>query len=897
MPGENKEIRLGLGVDEPAFRRVKTLLAEVTSEVGRLNQAMGKTGQNAIVGGGMGQRPVMGGGAPAPGASAVNRAAGQGMTGPMVKSIQDQQQALRVIASGSKDAMKAMADATKAALGDQRRELESFNRSIDALGKRYNELIKQAEDFRSKGMIDQAGVSDKMARGAMDAMGINARASAAGAANEKVLSDIQTTLEKAIHGPGGGGRRPPGSGGGGSDDPDKPKRQMSSWDMAMLGATIAKTVGHTIQQGGQVVQSAKGISDINAGGVLQTQTRVLHELARGDVRGLVELQRERAANGGAGSTWDQYGGRGAGTAMALGGIAGSVASVAANGVMMLAPGGALAKGATMVTAGDRLNSAGGVAGGIASAWGGIQNYRYGGVEAGEVGSFEQGVRNRRALNPLEQLTYDNLQGMAGARVAGAHALQGRHWQAAGLGMGYGLDFGQSVAIGEQMTRGYGIDSAFGAKGRSVNRLQVTPGHMRKFVQSGNDVLPQYSIMTPGNSAIMPNGDLRHQTGANSYVDFDKPSSMDVVKKTVGGSRGLTSMAMQLKRMGLADGGSIVGEMSQGVAGDRQKAPAEAWKQLEDVFARGFTKGVKDPVFAESMAKAVAQSTFGIGGAAGGAGNMAGMLASGLNGNSSMHDVQSAIRGFQGLDQTMAGNPYFNMVKTSAAIDSLGQNASGLGVRAIQQSSLRELLGGSEYLDDLGVTGQQRKGTLKTTFRDIFGSYASDANTPELAAAMRGNGDISKALNAGGPAAMKQAAALLTANLPDQFDYSSAKQAVSQIAGMDGLSDDRKNWTKGQKAEFDKFMKGHGDSAESVVATQMKVMFETLKKEMTPAFQQAITDAYKAVPQELAKLAEAKQDPMNPDFEAGKAYIINVSSVKKWPPDGRGPTSGGGVGPR
>ena len=799
----------------------------------------------------------------------------------MVKGLQDQQTALRVIASGSKDAMKAMADATKAALGVQKKELDTFNRSIDGLGKRYKDLIKQAEEFRSKGMINQANATQTLAGGVIGRIGIQASGSAGAASNERVLSDIQAMLEKALHGTGAADSKGPKPAAKGLDDP---KQQTSSgWSAALQAASIGKMVAGGLGSIGGVAQGTKGIGDANAAATMQTSTRVLHELARGDVRGLVELNRERKLQGGPGSVQDEYGGRVAPWLSAVGGVGGNVAGAVANAAVLAVPGGALAKGGMMMTAGNKVAAGGGFIDSVMGAGAGLMSIFNGGIPAAEARSREQGFMNRRALDPVGEMAYDNLVGMAGQRVAAAHELQGQHFRAAGIGMSTGQDFGQSVAAASSLNRKFGMA---GLMGKSTRRFSASATAAKRDAADQQAILEQSWSMPSGGQKERLRNDLAAARKAASKGD---PKDGTILE---AGEKGLLARTLQMKKAGFTDGmGDVMGNLMNTNSGNAQAG----YKQLEDALYKGFTKGLKDPVFAEALAKGASGQLYGAGGERG-AGAMAGsmdMLVNGTGGVFNSRTIANSQQGLMGLNN-MGNTSYNSLLKTQEGIRAMGPNANGMKVRGVQMSSLSDLLYGSNMLTDMGVKDEERMSTASNWMRDIAGTYAG-ANTPELNKMLGKGGDIFSSLGKTekGSDERKQLAQALYAANPEMFgnNYDAATSAVDMMAGIGGPA----QGGKGAKAAFEEMMKGHGDRGESVVNTQTKTMFAMLKKEGVKAFADALTEGFKSVDQALIESAKMRQNPNALNFEKGGQYMITISSMSRV--DGANPGTVAGKGGR
>jgi hypothetical protein len=659
-----------------------------------------------------------------------------------------------------------------------------------------------------------------------------------------------------------------------------------------------------------------------------TANRVLGDLSGGRLQSLVEVQNARRS--GVLGRYKDGEGPGSPSSNQLNAVQ-QVAGLGADGLaavagvlQMKSGGGAASGGGRPVSTTEGVSAGGNAAvAGFTKVGMDYESITHGGIQVANAANLEAGFANRRALDPMNNLTYSNMEAMASQRVSSGKALQGRHWEAAGKGMAGNLDFGQSTGMAEGFARQFGLTMAMGYAGDEDSAASGKRKRLRAQAKAARGMGDTASRKSAAFQKIAD--DLKGSDGsqwggsrsadevlmladkqakATAYADSvgvadQTADSLEAQARGVKGAHqgktlGLVDYAIQMQKMGMdaSAAGGMVGRFGESMQtrgeafNDKGKldAAGAGFKQWEAVFAKGIQSGLKEMRFFEEMGRAVSDSSFGTGGALGGAGERAGYMFAG--GPQNMHEFQAAEGAAAKTKDLYQNNPYYNMVQTSAAIDVMSRagNASGSALRALQQSSPEELLVGSPYLSDVGVSVEQSRKVLSLGNKRMLGSHHS-ANQPELDAVLAmGDDDYAAGLR-GSPEARRQARINMTGNLG--YDRDEAMMAVSSIASIGG---EVTNLTPAEQAFMDEQKKGKGgDLAGNVINTQMKVLFETLSRE-TGSFAEKLTTAAQNVT--LALQETKKQNPDSPDFEGGEMYLITVSESVKMgghtkPKGGRG----------
>lgn len=872
MSDGNKTIKLGVAFDDVGFRRFKSALREVTSEAAQAFQTLNRSSLAAVVGGNA--LPGQWGSGGFQQRSGVNSQVIQAtkanpLTGGMVQGLQQQQNALKIIASGSKEAMKAMVDATKNAIGDQKRELDSLSKTIDQLGRRYNELSKAASELRSKGVMDMANVKSNFATGVAQTMLQNAGALGAGQQTLESLEKTLSTLEKAITGAGGAGRPPPGSGGRGGGSSDDPPSKRSAYETAMTLSTGLKAAGHVVSGGAGMFQHWKTTEAVNRAATMGLPNQLLGEFMAGDFRSLLQLGKGSGAR-----ILDQYGGNKLAAAGMLGDVATGIGGGIANTALMFAGGGAgaLAKagsaGRNVVTATERINAGAGAAGGFLGALDAAHGLYSRGDLVAEMNTLQTGINAERAGDPLQERALDLLQATAPSRVRAAKALRGRHLGAWGIGGGYGLDMGESFGAAESLARRFGIDQTMGGGGTKGKLLKSVDHDLRILTLQEQNALAGYSIgAQAAGQGITPEAMQATQAFyAKEREAVEKRG--DVYSDGTRGKRSLLSMVLEAEQRGFSreGAGQIIGTLSQ------QGGQEQGWEKFKKAVAEGFSRGIKDSNFLEAIAQAAATAAVSPGGLNTGlASHVSSFISAGVDLNMGRHGVDAAIAGAQGGNNLFSQNPFFKTALMTAGLGAMGGASNGLGIRAIQQTPLVELAQSlrmtsdeqlSPHLRDSGVTLGQAQGAAKGALRTMFQTQLG--GDPAINEILRKHQDPVEAIRAMKDAKLLgRAGSALFAKQDGTFGSKDAADAFLRSVG--GLGE-------AEAKVAGNLPRQSGDAAaQGTVAAQQKVLQELLKKESEIMPQ--ILENVKSIDKIMEHLKTASEDFANPN--SGKTFLVKV----------------------
>jgi hypothetical protein len=871
MANGDKKIGIGLGVDEPSFRSalglftplIKTLDA-VGAAANRAFSAMsGGRGPfpGSMGGGGVLGRQTSGGGFGLPPQAS-------GLAGGLIQGLRQNQAAMTALASGSAQTMNAMRDLTKRALVDQRNELKLTGAELDKLAASYKEAQQAAERLR-RDAAARPGDAEADARAEL----ASRRAARFGGRFFDKLGEA-TDLKSSI------------------DDLERSRRQMG-WQGTVLSASmVAEGVAKGMQRfagaasaTSNLVATTMSAADVNSAATMMTGNRILGELARGDVRGLVQLHSPSAKR-----IFEQYGDPTRAQLGLLSEIASGLASA----------GTGAAQGAA---AGSRGGIGGGIFGGllgaipgVANAVGGIYKGTQGAIPGAQAGQVEAALLQERQFTPATQMAFDMMQQYAGIRVHGAKALQGRHFRALGIGSGYGLDFGQSVAQAEALLAATGdVGQVFGTRGgRAGGRQRMGAGAAAaaKAVGGGGSGMTatQMAAVDVGASMLGPKPTIRtdiassatgmlyatatavpeygHAAGPMSAADTAALNGFTGAKRGAGGIRGYQQLTNDFMMMGFSQEAAMgslanLGAAAQARGTGRLQAPEVAGKQLEEIFARGTQKAFDRDViskFSEAIGKTMAESAFGPGGATGGYSQRLEVLMAGLDKNSTLRDVRNAGAARQAIDDVFQENQYFNMIAVSAGIKALqGEpgGGSGLQLRVLQRATNAELLGGTPGMTAAGVTEQQRMTALRgrnDAFLAIAGLAAGGRKPGETEAAYRD----------------RQAAALGDFT-GESFDVN---QQVVRMLELErkGVFAPAPVLSEEERANLKK--KG-GDLASSVFRTQAEVIAEVFgfeKKQVAPLIKQMEKEG--GVKAGLEAFLKDKEMATG-QFTPGNEYVVQV----------------------
>jgi hypothetical protein len=831
MANGNKEIRFSAGLDQASFRQVdgafSSLIPKVKELARALQQMSGVGGNQVFFPGSMGGG---GGGFGRPSAPAAGLGAAAGLGGGIIQNLRSQQMALTAISSGSKDAMKAMVNVTKMALADQRRELSNAGKDIDDLAKRYNNMAREAARLRAAavgGDPEASARADLASRYEARTLGqLTQRLGEAGQ-QRATIADLERT-ERRLGGP-------------------------NAADVAMIAAGVAQGLSRIAGAGAGLATTVMRGADISTATTMMTGNRILGQMAQGDYSGLLQLYTPNAQR-----ILGRYG-----TGVPAGLQTGQRVLSAAGQTLQGAVTGAAVGGAVGGVPGAVV---GGVVGAVPGAINGADAL-YGAVDAGTIDAakaaqIEAALQLENQFSPGRTMAMQSLMAHAGTRIHGAKALQGRAFRAMGIGAGYGLDFGQSVSQAESILRATGnLEATFGVGAKFGQRAKPGTGGY-----SGYDVMQMQAFgqaIAAGAGASIFSPEKATEMFSTTFPK--KPVEMERVQ-TQKAQSGYMDYANRLMRMGFSQSAAIgsltgLGEaaiMSGGIQ-KGETAPSVAYRQLMEVFARGTEKGFQSEktlaLFSEAIAKGMNESAFGVGGAVGGFGQRLEAYTSGLGFNAlgreaTMRDVQNAAQAQGALNQLTQQNPYINMLQTASAMKALGPGGSGLAARALQMSSMSDLLGGNEFLTAAGVTSQQRMETLQNTAGGILSTYA------------RGGGQMS----------LEQKAAAITANTGYSMDVSRQMVAMLEFnkAGV---------FTKARELNPEEIKKmQYGDFAESLVGNQAKAILRFLGK----GGEEDIRELYRQVQKEggfekgLEKFMQ--NVPMaTGEFQPGNQYVVQVMS--------------------
>jgi hypothetical protein len=858
MANENKEIRLGLGLDEASFRRLPTLLTPIVSSFQAVtraaNEAFGAMGGRSGGGsqtffpGSMGS----GGGAfgrqqTSTGGLGLSPQASQSLGGSLVQNLRNQQTALTTIASGSKEAMKAMTDATKRALADQRTQLMATGLEIEKLAGKYNEAATAAAKLRkaatATGDVETEVRAEMASRHATRvATELSGRMGDA-AYQRATIADLQRNENLMT----GGGFR------------------QKALDVATVAAGVAQGLSRAAGAGAGLAATVRSAADVNSAATLMTGNRILGELGRGDYRGLMQLSTPNARR-----ILERYGTDGA-AILATGSKALGEASSAMQGGMQ----GGMA-GARGGVAGVATGATLGALPGVLNLMGTTYNTAKGGLDAVKATQVEAALQMERQFSAAREFSFDQMMAHAGTRVHGAKALQGNQFRALGIGMGHGLSFEQSVGQAESILR------ATGDVGATFNMPAI---------MGTRTVQPRLGVASvQGSYADMENAPHAFLDAKGRTVEkVVLPKTEKYVKEKARlGYMALTNRLMKMGFSESAAAGSLTGLGQAAVMGgtESREAPEVANRQIIDIFARGTEKGFTSDktlaLFSEAIAKGMSEAAVGAGGALGGYSDrlqtmFAGLGTNALGRETTMRDVQSALAGRQALDNLAQNNSYFQMQATSAALKALGGDVGGLELQTAAGSTLSDLLGGSEALDIAGVTAEQRREMLQERAGGIMGAVTSPGVAGKIEDRAKRIFEENLRKNPNSKYTMDQARAQAEIDVRglafaqhQGVGLDVGKQAAAQLSFMQaGVFTRAKEFSKDQIQAM-----SHSDFAASVFGVEGMALLKALKgeKEISKFFSETIKEG------NLDKTMDAllqNRTMATGEFAAGNQYVVQV----------------------
>lgn len=691
-------IKVQVVADENSARRAKTLISEVASEVRKLNAEMSGMTLGSRAAPGIG---LMGKAGPSSTGVMPRSAAGAPMGGvgqQLSQVVKNEANVLRVIAIGTRDAMRMMSDETKRALQTQKTEFANAARA--------------AQDYLEK------------VRGALGGSGTGAGISRWSAGSGRV-SPTDATFVGALPQDNRGRTTPPpldrGFGGGGSGGsgggptgatPSTPEARPST-DVALLSSVIARAVGQGLANGASTFQNMKGQELNFASATQQLPSRLMHGMLSGDPRDMWYLQHGKTLGGKSFSSelMKEYGGTTAANAGYLGSAISGVAD-SAIGIKSMIGGGR----GSVTTMGDRVGFGSGVvSGGVQAIGAGVSAY-HGGANVAETQKLMQGLDDERGANPLMEATFDNFQAEKHMRASASRKLMGQHQNARLSGAGYGYGFGESLAIAESLQSQAGMTGMWDSK-ELVRKGGMTQDSFKAGeVMWGGGGLGRKSLVIP--TATYSPDEYRTNTGLHTGTMQLAGAGID---RGVGGS--------SLSAMHMALGGTA-------------KTPGMALEGIQNAVARGTTQGFTDPRAQQELVSAMGAAA-------------SGSRLSGTEGLQSVAQYMSngaehiTVAGAQARGQVMqsantlyASNPFYQGIGVASARHQLGDGANPGAMLAMAGATTTDLVKGGQAFDDYGITKSQRLGS----FRDrISGIVKGNASTdPEVMAALKNNGgDVSK----------------------------------------------------------------------------------------------------------------------------------------------------------
>jgi hypothetical protein len=564
-------------------------------------------------------------------------------------------------------------------------------------------------------------------------------------------------------GNGGGGTRiyaapyisqPPGQGGGPGNNsgyyPNTPGGGGGgnlNYGRLQAFGTGGRVISGAVQQAADFIQNNKTAELQNASGVQDLRRYMLNSSLSGNVAPWFQLNQSRKSKINGTTYNDKLQSGGDTTATTTSNAMSSIASVldiplslVKGGSAMGIPGtggrGRGGRGGPMTT--SDVSNAGGAATGIVNSLGNIANKTYsnmfGGPEAEASRTNVAQLQAMQGADPAAEAMFSTLQQMAGQRVQASKALRGNHFRAAGIGAGYGLDFGESAGHFSSAVGMGGLATAFGTTvgggtsvRRAMNPFSVLAASQapRLFGMPGAGVgASDVAAATRDEASLVKQG----------YKMIGSDHGTDSFSRTTAGQkfRGTGQLSLEMEAMGMDRGASLstLTRMSDATGGSRGQAAEKAYSRLGELMATGFSKGI-DPKLFQELGTEVAEGSITRMGKS--TGNEYGrLLMSGLGADSSMTDVKANVDAMHGFNSFSQSNPFQQATRARLANQVMGPNGSGLAMSMIQRSDVSDLVNGSPFLEKLGVSKSQGQSILRSQFNMNGAAYAEKGSDMESA---------------------------------------------------------------------------------------------------------------------------------------------------------------------
>lgn len=732
------------------------------------------------------------------------------------------------------------------------KNIDKYTKKIDDLNKRFKTQQYNAQFQREIG--NEAGATKYS--GAMDRTANKILVNeAAKQATQAALSDLK-----------GGGNNP---GGGGFNV-----------DSARIATAVAQSIAGALGNMGGIIQSSKTLASGNLAASRSYEANMIGKMRGGDFSDLVfgamkrdgetNLERGQRRAGGLKAGYMQVGAQIVGGALQAG-----------QGALTLSAGGSGSGGPggrNVMTGSDPQQAASGIMGGIGTMYQGAVGLGAGNANVAAIQAQQAELENYKNQNPMMQAILGNLQATAGMRVGAAKALQGRHMAAYGTGAGYGLDMGESFGLAQGLSRQFGMNGMFGSSTTRTRTGGVGFGGL-----SERDAL---NTQASGMESLIMNGqkvgsveEYRKMRG----LDLKTGQHLGTISETTR-SRGLMSSVLDLERMGLdrSVAGGALGTMTQASGGSVDAG----YKKLEDVMTKAFGRGVRDARLGEEIVKAAAERSFGAGGAQD-SGAIGMMLSGGLNGKSTLRDVQNNVSGFQNTSDLFQNNQYFRALGAGSAANSLGGKGDGIQMMLATKASMDELAGGSQSLNAAGISPEQRKQMLKDRVNSLMGTFLGGSNASSVSGLKNSldanGGDIEAVMKSkqnafGGFSA--QFANVYRANGLGTFEQGMG--FARDLQGFGATAD-----SGGKRQNFAQ----HGDgNAESQVRAQQKIVLDLLEREAKA--REVIVPALEA---DSKKIMDQAASPTSGDFKSFNDFLGVLNQVLRQAYEQSKTPKGGGKG--
>lgn len=822
----NKELEFKIRADEQSARKVKTVISEITSEVRKLAEALGR--MNGAMGSAAGSQRSGNGASPQ---SSQARSPLSNVGNQLTKPLLDQAQLLKVIATGSKEALRATTQELEQNLNKQNRLFNMQKLAIQSMAKEYHSLQEAAAKFQG-----QPGHAANHRQALQEAADVHGRMQGVIRRHEDTGNAIQG-YKNTLHAAQNGGA-----------PPAPPREPLTGTEKAAMIGAITGAIGHALSRGASTFQASKIMQEQNSAGIVQaTEGRFLRELQRGSMRTSFAMKNFAGADGKMlGDSMlenGKYGGTGAGYTQAVG------EGVLAAGQTAL--GVATTLGAGPVTGGLAVPVGAGMASdGVMDLYRTFKGATTGGPQLHDIQTRMAAADAAILNNPYFGAAEEQLTAEAHMRASASRKLNSQHMGMRGLGAGYGYGFGESLAIAEGLQRSGGMKGMFGTSRTTLTGVGAS-------ALAGIDPDATFSF-----------------NGADPHARGNGPVSSGLRLRTPGQavgtgtvrSRGRAEGLMQLAGHGF-DRGVAQGSMDgvwQGLGGS-EKDVEKTMRVFETAVARGTAKGITDPRTQEEFIAAMGSAASGK--------NLQGTdglayLASFLSGNganANVADMQARRQVLAMSDQKYASNPFYQGMAIAQAKNHLGGGAPIGAQMALAGTSTTDLLmGDGEHLADWGIKGGRKLGQerLKMEYKALL------SKDPEAKAAFDAvGGDMSKM----DPKLIRRVMRL-GSNATDD-----TAQAFTEMS----MATTDKDYNKAAKNA----MKRNGDGAAFASIRVAELTADQLGK----VFDKALGDHLKTFdPKVLAKeIADAnirsRDEEKSFDVQAGNMFIVKIVDEYKAPP--------------